>query len=146
MGLGRPWPSCAFAHKSSRVTLDRPAGSALFSRKEPAAPHSNAPAESLQPWRPTPRETRQYPPDQGLLLPPSLRDGLPEDPRAFFFSDAVDALHLRAFDTRYGRDGPGEQAFDPRMRGKGLISERLGRREASTEIKRSRSYFQGRAG
>ena len=80
------------------------------------------------------------------MLPPSLRDGLPEDPRAFFLCDAVDALHLRAFDARYGKQAPGKHAFDPRLRGKGLISERLGRREASTEIKRSRSYFQGRAG
>ena len=79
------------------------------------------------------------------MLPPSLRDGLPEDPRVFFLSDAVDALHLRALDTRYGRDGLGEQAFGPRMRRKGFISERLGRREASTEIRRSRSHFQGRA-
>ena len=79
-------------------------------------------------------------------MPPSLRDGLPEDHRVFFLPDDVDALHLRAFDTRYGRDGPGEQAFDPRMRGKGFISERLGRREASSEIKRSRSYSRGRAG
>ena len=68
-----------------------------------------------------PREFRRYEPDQSLLLPPSLRDWLPEDHLAFFLSDAIDALDLSAFDARYGDEGPGCQAFDPRMMLKVLV-------------------------
>jgi transposase len=68
-----------------------------------------------------PREFRRYEPDQGLLLPPSLRDWLPEEHLAFFVSDAIDAMDLSAFDARYGTEGPGKQAFDPRMMMKVLV-------------------------
>ena len=68
-----------------------------------------------------PREFRPYEPDQGLLLPPSLCDWLPEDHLAFFISDAIDAMDLSAFDARYGDEGPGNQAFDPRMMVKVLV-------------------------
>ncbi len=68
-----------------------------------------------------PREFRRYEPDQSLLLPPSLRDWLPEDHLAFFISDSIDALDLSAFYARYGDEGPGRQAFDPRMMLKVLV-------------------------
>jgi len=68
-----------------------------------------------------PREFRRYEPDQGFLLPPSLRDWLPEGHLAFFVSDAIDALDLGAFEARYGTEGPGKQAFDPRMMVKVLV-------------------------
>jgi transposase len=68
-----------------------------------------------------PREYRRYEPDQTLLLPPSLRDWLPEDHLAFFLSDAIDAMDLSAFEARYGDEGPGNQAFDPRMMLKVLV-------------------------
>jgi len=68
-----------------------------------------------------PRNFRRYDPDQSLLLPPSLRDWLPEDHLAFFVSDTVDAMDLGAFDARYGKEGPGKQAFDPRMMLKVLV-------------------------
>jgi transposase len=68
-----------------------------------------------------PREFRRYEPDQGFLLPPSLRDWLPEDHSAFFVSDAIDALDLGAFEARYETQGPGKQAFDPRMMVKVLV-------------------------
>jgi transposase len=68
-----------------------------------------------------PREFRPYEPDQTLLLPPSLRDWLPEEHLAFFISDTIDALSLGAFDKRYGDAGPGNQAFDPRMMLKVLV-------------------------
>ena len=68
-----------------------------------------------------PRDYRRYEPDQTLLLPPSLRDWLPEDHLAFFLSDAVDAMDLSTFEARYGDDGPGNQAFDPRMMLKVLV-------------------------
>lgn len=62
-----------------------------------------------------PREYRRYEPDQALLLPPSLRDWLPEEHLAFFVSDTIDAMDLSALHARYGEEGPGNQAFDPRM-------------------------------
>ena len=68
-----------------------------------------------------PREFRRYEPDQTLLLPPSLRDWLPEEHLAFFLSDTIDALDLCSFDDRYGDAGPGNQAFDPRMMLKVLV-------------------------
>jgi transposase len=61
------------------------------------------------------REFRPYSPEQALLLPPSLRDWLPEGHLACFISDAIDAMDLSAFEARYGDEGPGNQAFDPRM-------------------------------
>lgn len=36
-------------------------------------------------------------------------------------SDAIDALDLSAFEARYGTEGPGKQAFDPRMMVKVLV-------------------------
>ena len=68
-----------------------------------------------------PRNYRRYEPDQALLLPPSLRDWLPEDHLAFFLSDAIDAMELSAFEARYGDEGPGNQAFDPQMMLKVLV-------------------------
>lgn len=62
-----------------------------------------------------PRGFRRDEPDQGLLSPPPLRDWLPDGRLAFFVSDAIDALDLGAFEARYGTEGPGKQAFDPRM-------------------------------
>jgi transposase len=67
------------------------------------------------------RHYRAYVPEQTLLMPPSLRDWLAEDHLAYFISDAVDAMDLSAFEDRYGKEGPGNQAFDPRMMVKVLI-------------------------
>src|SRR3990172_7980736 len=39
---------------------------------------------------------RPYQPEQDLLLPPSLRDWLPENHLAYFVSDRVDQLDLSA--------------------------------------------------
>ncbi len=56
-----------------------------------------------------------------FIFPPSVRDWLPEEHIAFFISDTIDALDLRAFDERYDDEGPGNQAFDPRMMLKVLV-------------------------
>jgi transposase len=64
---------------------------------------------------------RPYMPDQGLLLPASLSEWLPEDHLAYFISDAVDALDLEAFHARYEGDGRRRQPFDPRMMVKVMI-------------------------
>ena len=52
--------------------------------------------------------------NQGYLLPPSLRDWLPEDHLVWFISDTVDELDLDAFLERYRACGKGEQAYPPR--------------------------------
>lgn len=44
-----------------------------------------------------PTTYRPYMPEQGLLLPMSLSEWLPEDHLAYFISDVVDALDLEAF-------------------------------------------------
>jgi transposase len=53
--------------------------------------------------------------EQALLLPPSLREWLPEDHLAWFVLDAVDAMDLRAFFAGYREDGWGRAAHDPAM-------------------------------
>lgn len=42
--------------------------------------------------------------EQELLLPPSLRERLPEDHLAWFVLDAVDAMDLKAFFVGYRQD------------------------------------------
>jgi transposase len=44
---------------------------------------------------------REYEPDQMFLLPPSLREWLPEDHLAYFVSDLVDDLDLSEIETVY---------------------------------------------
>jgi transposase len=53
--------------------------------------------------------------DQELLLPPSLREWLPEDHLAWFVLDAVAELDLEAFYAAYRRDGWGAAAHEPQM-------------------------------
>src|SRR3954471_19713657 len=53
--------------------------------------------------------------EQELLLPPSLREWLPEDHLAWFVLDAVEAMDLRAFFAGYREDGWGRAAHDPAM-------------------------------
>jgi transposase len=52
---------------------------------------------------------------QDLLLPPSLREWLPEDHLAWFVIDAVAAMDLAAFYASYRADGHGRAAHDPAM-------------------------------
>src|SRR6185503_11740293 len=53
--------------------------------------------------------------EQELLLPPSLREWLPEGHLAWFVIDAVAALDLTAFYAAYRVDGHGRPAHDPAM-------------------------------
>jgi transposase len=53
--------------------------------------------------------------EQELLLPPSLREWLPEDHLAWFVLDVVEAMDLRAFLVGYREDGWGRAAHDPAM-------------------------------
>jgi transposase len=53
--------------------------------------------------------------EQELLLPPSLREWLPEGHLAWFVIDAVAQLDLSAFYAAYRPDGHGRAAHDPAM-------------------------------
>jgi transposase len=53
--------------------------------------------------------------EQELLLPPSLREWLPEDHLAWFVIDAVVEMDLTAFFASYRADGHGRAAHDPAM-------------------------------
>ena len=64
---------------------------------------------------------RPYQPEQDLLLPPSLRDWLPENHLAYFVSDLVDQLDLSAIHAVYEKDPRGQPPYDPRMMTKLLV-------------------------
>jgi transposase len=53
--------------------------------------------------------------EQAFLLPPSLRDWLPEDHLAWFVLDAVARLDLAPFYGAYRVNGQGRAAYDPTM-------------------------------
>ena len=53
--------------------------------------------------------------DQLFLLPPSMRDWLPEGHLVWFILDAVDQLDLSSFYRRYRSDGWGRAAYPPKM-------------------------------
>lgn len=50
-----------------------------------------------------------------MLMPPSVRDWLPEDHLAFFVLDTVAVLDLREFFAAYRGDGRGGSVYDPAM-------------------------------
>src|ERR1700716_3987827 len=64
---------------------------------------------------------RPYYPNEDLLLPPSLRDWLPEKHLAYFVSDVVDHLDLSAMDAVYGNEKRGQPPYDPVMMTKVLV-------------------------
>lgn len=53
--------------------------------------------------------------DQLMMLPPSVREWLPEDHLAFFVLDVVAELDLSAFYAAYRVDGRGGSVYDPAM-------------------------------
>src|SRR5215212_1783293 len=53
--------------------------------------------------------------EQELLLPPSLRDWLPDDHLAWLVLEAVGELDLSAFYRAYRDDGHGRAALEPAM-------------------------------
>ncbi|MGV2969390.1 MULTISPECIES: transposase [unclassified Mycobacterium] len=53
--------------------------------------------------------------DQLMMMPPSVREWLPEDHLAFFVLDVVAELDLSAFYAAYRIDGRGGSVYDPAM-------------------------------
>lgn len=64
---------------------------------------------------------RPYVPEQDLLLPPSLRDWLPENHLAYFVSDLVDHLDLSEITAGYEDEERGSPPYHPVMLTKVLI-------------------------
>ena len=64
---------------------------------------------------------RSYQPDQDLLLPPSLRDWLPEDHLVYFVSDMVDQLDLTKIHAVYQDELRGQPPYDPSLMTKLLV-------------------------
>jgi transposase len=64
---------------------------------------------------------RPYLPEQDLLLPPSLRDWLPENHLAYFVSDLVDQLDLAMITAEYEDDERGYPPYHPVMLTKVLV-------------------------
>jgi transposase len=64
---------------------------------------------------------RPYFPEQDYLLPPSLREWLPENHLAYFISDMIDQLDLSAIESYYEREERGYPPYHPRMMTKLLV-------------------------
>ena len=64
---------------------------------------------------------RPYVPEQALLLPPSLREWLPDDHLAYFVGDLVDQLDLSAILGAYAAEERGSPPYHPVMLTKVLV-------------------------
>src|ERR671918_1404436 len=64
---------------------------------------------------------RPYVPEQDLLLPPSLREWLPEHHLAYFVSDLIDQLDLSAITAWYEDEERGYPPYHPVMLTKVLV-------------------------
>lgn len=64
---------------------------------------------------------KPYQPEQDLLLPPSLKDWLPEKHLAYFVSEVVDELDLSGIYAVYEQEERGQPPYDPRMMTKLLV-------------------------
>ena len=58
---------------------------------------------------------KPYCPDQILLLPPDMKEWLPEGDLAYFIMDVVGELDLAAIYNQYSRSRAGQPPFNPRM-------------------------------
>src|SRR4051794_37476850 len=74
--------------------------------------------------------------EQELLLPPSLREWLPENHLAWFVIDAVATFDLGVFYASYRRDGWGRAAHDPAMMVALLLYAYAVRERSSRRIER----------
>src|SRR5260370_590796 len=79
---------------------------------------------------------RGYHPEQDFLLPPSLREWLPENHLVYFVSDVVDNLNLSALDAVYGDEQRGQPPYDPRMMTKAWVYGHCGGVFSSRRIER----------
>lgn len=64
---------------------------------------------------------RPYFPEQDFLLPPSLREWLPEEHLAYFVSDLIDQMDLSKIEQYYEREERGYPPYHPVMMTKVLV-------------------------
>src|SRR5258705_13968267 len=64
---------------------------------------------------------KTYLPEQDLLLPPSLRDWLPENHLVYCVSNVVDQLDLSAIESVYEEEDRGQPPYHPRTMTKILL-------------------------
>ena len=64
---------------------------------------------------------RPYNPDQQLLMPPSVREWLPEGHLAYFISDTIDEIDLSEIEGVYEKSLAGYPPYHPRMMVKVLV-------------------------
>ena len=74
--------------------------------------------------------------EQAFLMPPSLREWLPEDHLAWFVLDAVVEMDLTEFYADYRADGHGRAADDPSMMVALLLYAYATRQRSSRAIER----------
>ena len=63
----------------------------------------------------TQTQFKPYQPNQLLLLPPDMRQWLPEDDLAYFIMDVVNELDLSAIYQSYDSSKGGQPPFAPKM-------------------------------
>ena len=63
----------------------------------------------------TATQFRPFQPGQMLLLPPDMRDWLPEDHLVYFILDVVRELDLSEIYVAYNGDKGGQPPFNPHM-------------------------------
>jgi len=63
----------------------------------------------------TPKRFREYNPDQLYLLPPDMKEWLPEDDLVYFVMDVVGALDLSPIYRTYDHSKGGQPAYNPTM-------------------------------
>jgi len=81
---------------------------------------------------------KPYDPDQLFLLPPALRDWLPEGHLALFVSDVVDALDLTPIFAAYeAGDGRGQPPYHPALMVKLLVYAYCMGKPSSRQIERA---------
>jgi transposase len=80
---------------------------------------------------------RPYDLDQRLLLPPDLREWLPEGHLALFISDVVDELDLSAILQAYEREGRGQPPYHPALMVKLLLYAYCMGKPSSRKIERA---------
>jgi transposase len=68
-----------------------------------------------------PKGYRPYLPNQDFLMPPSLREWLPEDHLVYFVNDVVEQLDLSAIHAKYGEERRGQPPYNPLLMTKLLV-------------------------
>src|SRR6266699_4630854 len=68
-----------------------------------------------------PKGYRTYRPEQDLLLPPNLREWLPENHLVYFVGEVVDQLDLSAIHAVYQKETRGQPPYDPSLMTKLLV-------------------------